>query len=482
MVADGPVHQRLRVGGFVALVVPEATVADEVDHEVLVELLTVGVGHPRHRHARLWIVGVDVYDGDLEPLGQIARVGRRAGVLPLCGEPKLVVGDDVYGAAGPVTWQAAQVQRLRRNPLAGERSIPVQQDGQGRLDVLLWRACLVLFFLGGAGHPLDHGVYVLEVARVRGQVDKDLLIGLLFFELETPDAEVVLDVPDPGVAGAARGRGLLALLGLLELAEDLGVRLVHNVRQDVEPPPVRHPEGDYGRAYVGGGADDPVQHRNYHVVPLAREPLLPEERLVEELLEGVYSREPLEEPLRVLSFHSLVEAARLDGLAQPEPLLRVVDVPEVITGRVAVDPAQLVDGLSGVECTLGDGAADDKRGQSLEVLVRYPVEGRVERRVPWRLAPERVELRGPMPEIPYVPDVLRGPDGLLYVDLGGDLLPVGARRPHPRRAPGLEELPHLSIDGIGVLPVVLVKFQHVAEVRPEKLVLRLSLQSDHTLT
>ena len=66
--------------------------------------------------------------------------------------------------------------------------------------------------------------------------------------------------------------------------------------------------------------------------------------------------------------------------------------------------------------------------------------------------------------------------------LGSDLLPVGARRSHPRRAPGLEELPHLSVDGIGVLPVVLVELQHVAEVRPEKLVLRLSLHSDHTLT
>src|SRR5215212_5136355 len=87
-----------------------------------------------------------------------------------------------------------------------------------------------------------------------------------------------------------------------------------------------------------------------------------------------------------------------------------------------------------------------------------------------------------MPEVPYVPYVLRSSDGLLHVDLGGDLLPVGARRPHPRRAPGLEELPCPPVDRIGVLPVVLVEFQHVAEVRPEKLVLRLSLQPDHTLT
>ena len=87
-----------------------------------------------------------------------------------------------------------------------------------------------------------------------------------------------------------------------------------------------------------------------------------------------------------------------------------------------------------------------------------------------------------MPEVSYVPYVLRSPYGLLRVDFGGYLLPVGAGRPYPRRTPGFEELPHLSVDGIGVLPVVLVEFQHVAEVRPEKLVLCLSLQPDHTLT
>ena len=291
-----------------------------------------------------------------------------------------------------------------------------------------------------------------------------------------------LTSPTHGVAGAARGRRLLALLGLLELAEDLGVRLVHHVRQDVEPTPVRHAKGDHGRADVGGGADDPVQHRDDHVVPFDGEPLLAEERLVEELLEGIYPGEPLEKPLRTLSIRPLVEAARLDGLAQPEPLLGVVDVPEIVPRGVAVDPAQLLGGLPGVGCALGDGSADDERGQGLQILVRYPVEGRIQRRVSRRLAPERVELRGPMPEVPYVPYVLGGPDGLLHVDFGGDLLPVSAGRPHVRRAPGLEKLPHLSVDGIGVLPVVLVEFQHVAEVRPEKLVLRLSLQPDHTLT
>jgi hypothetical protein len=86
-----------------------------------------------------------------------------------------------------------------------------------------------------------------------------------------------------------------------------------------------------------------------------------------------------------------------------------------------------------------------------------------------------------MPEVPYVPHVLGSPDGLLDVDLGGDPVPVGTRPTNPRRGPRLEELPRPPVDRVGVLPVLFVEFQHVAEVRPEKLVLRLSLQQDHTL-
>jgi hypothetical protein len=62
---------------LVALVVAEAAVADQVDHEVLVELLAVGVGEPRRppctppgSSALTWT------DRDLEPLGKVAGVGR----------------------------------------------------------------------------------------------------------------------------------------------------------------------------------------------------------------------------------------------------------------------------------------------------------------------------------------------------------------------------------------------------------------------
>jgi hypothetical protein len=98
VVFDLLVHDGLGVGGLVALVVAEPAVADQVYKEVLVEPLPVGVGQPGRRETRLRVVGVDVDDRDLEPLGQVAGVGRGPRVLALGSEAELVVGDDVDGA------------------------------------------------------------------------------------------------------------------------------------------------------------------------------------------------------------------------------------------------------------------------------------------------------------------------------------------------------------------------------------------------
>jgi hypothetical protein len=68
--------------------------------------------------------------------------------------------------------------------------------------LLARRAGRVALLLRGASHPFDHGVDVLEVARVGGEVDQDLLVCLLLVEVEVPDAEVVLHVPHPTAAGA----------------------------------------------------------------------------------------------------------------------------------------------------------------------------------------------------------------------------------------------------------------------------------------
>src|SRR5438552_3158433 len=67
---DALVQQWLRVGGLVALVVPVAPIAYDVDHDVGVELVAVHHGEPRRREARLGVVGVHVHDRRVEALRQ----------------------------------------------------------------------------------------------------------------------------------------------------------------------------------------------------------------------------------------------------------------------------------------------------------------------------------------------------------------------------------------------------------------------------
>src|SRR4028118_1751097 len=60
--------------------------------------------------------------------------------------------------------------------------------------------------------PRGYLTAATPAARGRGGRDGHLLVGLGITQVVSPDAEVVLDVAHPGVAGAARRRGRLALL------------------------------------------------------------------------------------------------------------------------------------------------------------------------------------------------------------------------------------------------------------------------------
>ena len=135
MSGDGGVHQRLRVRRLVALVVPVAPIADQVDHDVAVEPLAVHAGQPGGGQAGLGIVRVDVDDRCVEALGQVARVVGGATLGRLGGEADLVVGDQVQRPAGGVAGQARHVEGLGHHALGGERGIAVDQDRDGAVRV-----------------------------------------------------------------------------------------------------------------------------------------------------------------------------------------------------------------------------------------------------------------------------------------------------------------------------------------------------------
>jgi hypothetical protein len=326
-------HERLRVRGLVLLVVTEASVADEIDDEVVPELLAVGESEPRRGERGLRIVGVDVDDGNVEALREIARIARRAALGGIGREADLVVGDDVEGAARRVALDRVQVERLRDHSLAREGRVAVDQDRQRDRGVVDARAVRAIGLLR-AREALHDGIDRLEVAGVRGKRHLHLarvrLAGLGGGEVVLHVARAALRVGHEGVDRALA----------LELAQDRGVAPAHDVREDVEPTPMRDADHDLVGAPRGGELDDLVQHRHERVETLDRELLLPDERAAEIGLERFDLREPQEERAALLGRKRLPEAPRLDHAPQPRALGVVGDVLDLVGDRPAVDLPQ----------------------------------------------------------------------------------------------------------------------------------------------
>ena len=324
--------------GLSRLVVTAAAVADEVDHDVLVERLAELEGQPRDADHGLRVVAVHVEDRRLDHAGHVGGVHRRARGLRGGGEADLVVDDDVDGAAGAVAAQLRHVERLGDHALAGEGRVAVQGDRQdGEV-----RAALVDDVLLGADDALDDRVDRLQVGGVGGQRDLDLLAvqageGAL-------GAQVVLHV-----AGAVHR---LRVEVALELAEDLRVRLADDVREDVQAAAVGHADDDLVQAGLGGRVDDRVEQRDDGLAALQREALLADVLRLQEGLEGLGRVQPAQDAQLLLALRLGVRA--LDAVLDPLALLRVLDVHELDADGAAVrvaqhaeDVAQLHQGLAG---------------------------------------------------------------------------------------------------------------------------------------
>ncbi len=167
MLVDDLVHHRLGEGRFVALVVSPAPVADQVDQEVLTEDVAIFDRHAHRGQAAFRIVGIDMYDRNLEALGQVTGIAGGTRIARRGREPDLIVRDDVDRAAGGVAGQRRQIQRLGHDALPREGGIAMDEDGHAGLVVPHRFARFVGDILRSAHHPFDHGVDRFEMARVR---------------------------------------------------------------------------------------------------------------------------------------------------------------------------------------------------------------------------------------------------------------------------------------------------------------------------
>ena len=182
-------------------------------------------------------------------------------------------------------------------------------------------------------HALDDGVDRLEVRRVGGQRDGELLARAAVEH--APGALVVLHVT-----------GALHRLGIevaLELLEDLAVGLAHDVGQHVEAAAVGHAHHDLGHPRTRGGIEQRVQQDDGRLRAFETEALLSDVARVEEALEDLGRVEPAEDVPLLLD----VERRRLafDVLLDPALLLGILNVHVLDGERPAVGIAQHVEDL-----------------------------------------------------------------------------------------------------------------------------------------
>jgi hypothetical protein len=230
--------------------------------------------------------------------------------------------------------QLGEIERLGDDPLGGERGIAVDQDrhGDAGVDEAGLHAAIGLL---GAGDSLDDRIDCLEMAGVGGERHLDLP------RPRGPDpvgTEVVLDVPGPALR-ACDDRLDRALA--FELPQHCLVRGPERVHEDAQPASVRHPEHGAVRAIFGGQLDCFVEHGDEHVEPFDRELLLTQERTLEVALEHLDLGEPLEQAALLLGGKRAPVSTRLDRLAQPDALLVLRDVLDLVGHRPAVRLPQL---------------------------------------------------------------------------------------------------------------------------------------------
>src|SRR5438105_6397165 len=117
MLPDRAIHQRLGEGGFIALVVSEAAIAEHVHDDIFVEQLAELDRDASAMHYRFRIVTVHVQNWRLYHQRNIRRIGRRTRISGGGGESDLVIDDKMHRAAGPETLGTRHGETFRHHAL-----------------------------------------------------------------------------------------------------------------------------------------------------------------------------------------------------------------------------------------------------------------------------------------------------------------------------------------------------------------------------
>ena len=222
------VHHRLGQGRIIALVVAPFAVADDIDHDVFVEFLTVVQSGLDGEANAFWIVAVDMDDRSGNHFRHVGTMHGRAGIACIGGgEADLVVDDDMDRTAGGIAARFGQIERRLVYAQADKCRVAVNQYGQYFVAAIFAQT-----FLFGACRTFNDRIDDFQVRRVERQRNVHRTVRRSDVGAET---HVVFYV----------AAGQLDFGAAFKFGKQIARFLAQDVDQDIQTTSVCHTDDDF---------------------------------------------------------------------------------------------------------------------------------------------------------------------------------------------------------------------------------------------
>src|SRR5215216_435417 len=117
MLIDLAIHHRLGKTWFISLIMTVAAIADQVDHKILMEFMSVSESGARGLNTGLRVIGINMNHRDFKSFRKVAGMQAAAGFALCSSKPQLIVSDDMQSATRYIAGNTGKVKSFRNNTL-----------------------------------------------------------------------------------------------------------------------------------------------------------------------------------------------------------------------------------------------------------------------------------------------------------------------------------------------------------------------------
>ena len=319
LLGDLLIHQWLSTVWLVGLVVTATAVAEQVDHDVTLELHAVVDSQLGHEQYGFRIITIDMEDRRLNHFRDVSAVLGRTGVFRIAdGEADLVVDHQVNRTASLEAASLRHLEGFHDHALTCEGSITVDGNWQ-----YLFAGAVVTTVLASAYRPFNHWRNDFQVGRVKRHCQVNFTTGSHDVGGE---ALVVFNVTGTQ----------LDLFLAFELVEQLARVFAEGVHQYVQATTVGHADNDFLGAVVARTLDQLVQQRNQAFAAFQAETLGARVFGPQVLFQTFSSSHALKQMAFDFSRVRRAAAYAFEALFKPVALLGIDDVRELCANGAAI--------------------------------------------------------------------------------------------------------------------------------------------------